>query len=81
MNTVVKKRAIENYLDSEMHEVPKDFFFEGMQLHVTVYLQIKPQNYLVIGRKAKEQVFLIYMFIISPIQELLLNMKITVISF
>lgn len=53
MNTVVKKRAIENYLDSEMHEVPKDFFFEGMQLHVTVYLQIKPQNYLVIGRKGE----------------------------
>ena len=53
MSTGQKKRAIEHYLDSEMHEVPKDFFFEGMQLHVTVYLQLKSENYLVIGRKGE----------------------------
>lgn len=37
--------------------VPKNFFFEGMQLPVTIYFRISAGNYLTIGRKGDKASF------------------------
>lgn len=37
--------------DVQMMAVPKDLFFEGMLLPVSIYLRMSPCNYLIIGRK------------------------------
>src|SRR3982751_2776828 len=37
--------------DSKMVSVPKEFFFEGMPLPVSVYLRMKKDNYILIGKK------------------------------
>lgn len=47
----------ESLSDLIMVEVPKDFFFEGMQLPTAVYLRMTPGNYLVIGKKGDRAAF------------------------
>lgn len=43
--------------DSKMTAVSKDFFFEGMSLPVNVYLKMKTNSYLLIGKKADKASF------------------------
>jgi hypothetical protein len=42
---------METIPDSQMAEVSKDFFFEGLVLPVPVYLKMASQTYLLIGKK------------------------------
>lgn len=44
-------QGIEQIPDDKLIEVPKEFFFEGMTLPCGVFLKMKPNSYLVIGRK------------------------------
>lgn len=44
-------KGLEQFDDSQLVEVAKDFFFDGMVLPVAVYLRMKPGSYLVIGKK------------------------------
>lgn len=46
-----KQNGIETIQDTLMTEVPKDFFFDGMQLPASIYLKMKPSSYLLIGKK------------------------------
>lgn len=43
--------------DDQVTTVSKDFFFEGMQLPVPVYLKMKPGHYLMIGKKGEKANF------------------------
>jgi putative nucleotidyltransferase with HDIG domain len=43
--------------DDHVTTVPKDFFFEGMQLPVPVYLKMTPGHYLMIGKKGDKANF------------------------
>jgi len=43
--------------DDQVTSVSKDFFFEGMQLPVPVYLKMKPGHYLMIGKKSEKANF------------------------
>jgi putative nucleotidyltransferase with HDIG domain len=51
------QNGIENISDSDMAEVSKDFFFEGMALPVPVYLKMGVAAYLVIGKKGDKAQF------------------------
>lgn len=50
-------KGLETMNSVEVTEVPKEFFFDGMILPVDIYLKIKDDNYLVIGRKADKANF------------------------
>jgi len=52
-----KQNGIETFSDTSMTEVPKDFFFEGMQLPASIYLKMKPSSYLLIGKKGDKASF------------------------
>ncbi len=52
-----KQQGIEAIADSNMTEVAKEFFFEGMTLPVSVYLKIKVGSYLLIGKKGDKANF------------------------
>lgn len=43
--------------DSEVIEVAKDYFFDGIQLPVNVYLKLNPGRYLVIGKVGERSNF------------------------
>lgn len=58
MSDAVKPASnLETFQDSEMSEVSKDFFFEGMVLPVPVYLRMGPKSYLMIGKKGDKAQF------------------------
>lgn len=46
-----------NFDDHKMVPVAKDFFFEGMPLPVTIFLRMKPTQYLIIGRAGTKASF------------------------
>lgn len=46
-----KQSGAELLPDHSMTEVPKEFFFDGMQLPASVYIKMKAGNYLLIGKK------------------------------
>jgi putative nucleotidyltransferase with HDIG domain len=50
-------KGVENIADSEMKEVQKDLFFEGMVLPVCVYLKMTQGNYLLIGKTSDKAQF------------------------
>lgn len=50
-------KGFENIADTQMVEVPKDFFFEGMPLLASIYLKINPGSYLLIGKKGDKAAF------------------------
>jgi putative nucleotidyltransferase with HDIG domain len=52
-----KGNGIETIADNLVTEVPKDFFFDGMQLPASIYLKMKPSNYLLIGKKGDKANF------------------------
>jgi putative nucleotidyltransferase with HDIG domain len=56
-NAARSSNGIENFLDTDMAEVSKDFFFEGMVLPVPVYLKMASQSYLIIGKKGDKAQF------------------------
>lgn len=47
-------KGVETIEDRMLIEVPKEFFFEGMILPVNVYLKMKPNSYLVVGKKGEK---------------------------
>ena len=47
----------EVFEDNVMTEVPKTFFFEGMQLPVSIYFRVNPGRYLTIGRRGDRATF------------------------
>jgi putative nucleotidyltransferase with HDIG domain len=51
------QNGMETFNDSDMADVSKDFFFEGMVLPVPVYLKMGPSAYLVIGKKGDKAQF------------------------
>ncbi len=50
-------KSFESFPDTEMTEVTKDFFFEGMVLPVPVYLKMTAGTYLIIGKKGDKAAF------------------------
>jgi putative nucleotidyltransferase with HDIG domain len=56
-NAAKIQNGIEDFPETEISEVSKDFFFEGMILPVSVYLRMGPQAYLVIGKKGDKAQF------------------------
>lgn len=50
-------KGVESISDTQMVEVPKDFFFEGMPLPAAIYLKMTPGHYLVIGKKGDKAAF------------------------
>lgn len=52
-----KTVGLEQMPDTIMTEVAKDFFFDGMQLPASVYIRMKPSNYLLIGKKGDKAAF------------------------
>lgn len=51
------KQSIVSILDDDMIMVPKDFFFDGMILPVTIYFKMSPNSFLTIGRKGDKANF------------------------
>lgn len=49
--------GLEALPDLNMTEVTKDFFFDGMSLPVSVYIRMKPGNYLLIGKRGDKAAF------------------------
>jgi len=43
--------------DSDVVEVQKSYFFDGMTLPVSVYMKLAAQRYLLIGKKAEKSIF------------------------
>jgi putative nucleotidyltransferase with HDIG domain len=52
-----KQNGIETIADHLMTEVPKDFFFDGMTLPASIYLKMRPSNYLMIGKRTDKANF------------------------
>lgn len=56
-NAAKSLNGMESFSDTEVIDVSKDFFFEGMVLPVPVYLRMGPGAYLVIGKKGDKAQF------------------------
>jgi putative nucleotidyltransferase with HDIG domain len=56
-NAAKSSSGLESFDDSQMTDVSKDFFFEGMSLPVPVYMKMGPNSYLVIGKKGDKAAF------------------------
>ncbi len=56
-NGTKSQNGIENLNDTDMAEVSKDFFFEGMTLPVPVYIKMAAKSYLIIGKKGDKAQF------------------------
>ncbi len=52
-----KTVGLEQMPDTIMTEVAKDFFFDGMLLPASVFIRMKPGNYLLIGKKGDKAAF------------------------
>lgn len=52
-----KQTGVETFPDHAMTEVSKEFFFDGMQLPASVFIKMKPSNYLLIGKKGEKASF------------------------
>jgi putative nucleotidyltransferase with HDIG domain len=55
--STAKQVGLESLPDPVMTEVSKDFFFDGMALPASVYLRMKPGNYLLIGKRGDKASF------------------------
>ncbi|MDG0816117.1 HD-GYP domain-containing protein [Bdellovibrio svalbardensis] len=53
----MSEQSILNIGDDKLKAVSKDFFFNGMLLPVNVYLKIKSNHYLLIGKKGEKSEF------------------------
>ena len=52
-----QNKGLEAIADTQMTDISKEFFFEGMLLPVNVYLRINPGSYLIIGKKGDKASF------------------------
>jgi hypothetical protein len=52
-----ERSAVEDIRDDLMVQIPKDFLFEGMNLPATIYFQMHPGRYLVIGKRGDKANF------------------------
>lgn len=57
MTNSAKSKLSEVLDDTSMTSVPKNLFFEGMQLPVSIFFRIHSSNYLTIGRKGERATF------------------------
>jgi len=57
MTISAKSKLTEVLDDSAMTSVPKNLFFEGMQLPISIFFRIHSCNYLTIGRKGERATF------------------------
>ena len=58
MSKALKSQSgLETFNETDMVEVSKDFFFDGMSLPIPVYFKMGPNSFLVIGKKGDKAAF------------------------